>query len=160
MSVFSKSSQKSNPDRKIILLERKNYNQVIVLIDNPENIVHNVLHKLFPNAEFSFLTNRSEKVDISTGNNFTVHKKDFKFAKLKNDRLVDLLSQRFDLLIDLSNENNNLKYFTDRIQSNLKVGCFDTTKNYHYDLLVAKSDNIKEILHQIEKQIDLLTVKQ
>ncbi len=159
MALFSKSDKKKNTSRRIVLRERSDFKKLIVLIDNPENIVHNVLHKQFPNAEFSFLTNRSEKVDISTGKNYTFNKKDFKFATLKNERLKDLLLQEFDLLIDLSQSNDNLRYFAEHIKADLKIGCFDTSKNYLYDILVEKKENIRKILEQIKIQLDLLTIQ-
>jgi len=159
MALFSKLKSSKNNDRDITLLKRDEYKSIIVLIDNPENIVHNLLHKSFINADFSYLTNRSEKLDISTGNNYTFHKKDLTFAKVKNERLSNLLTLKFDLLIDLSQQNDSLKYFTERLNAGLKIGCFDTTKNFFYDLLVEKKETIGEILKQMEQQIDLLTIK-
>lgn len=131
--------------------------KVIIIVDKPERIRHNQLIKSFPNSEFTFLTNRTEKVDNSTGNNFTIHRKDFSFTKLKNERIKLLLETDFDLLIDLNLNKGNLKKIAKQVKSTLKCGCFDTPKNGYLDLLVKQNNDLAEVILSIQKQIDLLT---
>ena len=158
MALFPKKNTAKLSERDIILRSRSQVKNIILIIDNPENIVHNILHKQFPNAEFSFLTYRTEKEDISTGKNYTFNKKDLKFGQLKNERLANLQKNSFDLLIDLSSKSSNgLRHFSQIIDARLKIGCFDTYENYLYDLLVQDTGDVNGILKQIERQLDLLT---
>ncbi|MFK8039022.1 MAG: hypothetical protein AB8B74_12075 [Crocinitomicaceae bacterium] len=143
-------------ERKINLLPVIQYKNIIVIINKAEQIRHNQLHLLFSNASFSFLTLRSEKTDDSNGLNFTLHKSDFRFGTLKNDRLKILIKQEFDLLIDLSN-NKNLSYFSRVINAGLKTGCFNRANNQNFDLLVKHQDSIEKIINDIANQINILT---
>ena len=155
---MTKASNTYRPDdRNIKILPRVDYKTVLVIIDKPEQINHNLFHQLFPHAEFSFLSNRTEKEDNSNGFNYTCHKKDFFFKKLKNDRLANLLNKSFDLLIDLNETNTKLMYFTENIEAGLKMGCFNQPYNFQFDMLVEPSSEIANIIKTMVKQIDVLT---
>ena len=156
--AFLKKNQVANDQERIItLLPASKYKSVIVIIEKAEQIRHNVLHQAFPAATFSFLTIRSSKEDSSSGHNYTFHKSDKRFRKIKNDRLKSLLRTKFDLLIDLS-DRQNLSYFSETINASLKTGCFDRVNNYNFDILVKNSPSMEDIVINIAKQIDKLTL--
>ncbi|MDX1350157.1 MAG: hypothetical protein R3279_07920 [Putridiphycobacter sp.] len=157
MSVLKKKEGMDVPDRKIILLPADQCRTVLVIINKAEQIRHNQLHQLFPKAIFTFLTVRSEKKDNSSGQNFTFHKSDIRFGRVKNERLKDLMAIDFDLLIDLS-EHPKLARFSTKLIAHLRAGTFDKTHNYNFDLLVKNSTAIEEIINTIAKQLNLLTL--
>ena len=144
-------------DRQIKLLPSHHYESVILIINKAEQIRHNALHQLFPSAKFTFLTLRNEKADDSSGLNYTYHKSDFRIGALKNERLKMLLTNTFDLLIDLS-DHQKLSYFSRQINANLKAGCFDKNNNQSFDLFVQKNPNSEEVLNSIADQINKLTL--
>ncbi len=154
-----KTKNTYNPEaRNIVLLPRTEYKDIIVIINKPEQINHNLFHQYFPNATFSFLSNRTEKEDNSKGMNYTLHKKDFFFRTLKNERLKNLTKKSFDLLIDLNEVNDKLIYFVENINANLKIGCFDKPKNHLFDILTKPADEIVDVINAMVKQIDILTL--
>lgn len=155
MRPFKKNTPPA--ERKIHLLPTKMYHNIVVIINKAEQIRHNQFHLLFSNANFTFLTLRSEKKDDSNGLNFTFHKSDFRLGVIRNERLKTLLNQEFDLLIDLSN-HKNLSYFSQNIDASLKVGCFDKSNNQNFDLLVKNHESVANIVDDLAKQINTLTL--
>ncbi|MFD1550673.1 hypothetical protein DNU06_06295 [Putridiphycobacter roseus] len=154
-----KTKNSYNPDaRNIALLPRPAYKEVLVIISKSEQINHNLLHQYFPNATFSFLSNRTEKEDNSKGMNYTLHKKDFFFKTLKNERLKNLTKKTFDLLIDLNEDNDKLIYFVENINAGLKIGCFNKPNNHLYDILTKPSLEIVDVVNSMVKQLDILTL--
>ncbi|MFK8045136.1 MAG: hypothetical protein AB8B72_06560 [Crocinitomicaceae bacterium] len=147
----------SDQNRTIKLLPLLSYKSILVIIDKAEQIRHNQLHHTFPSAEFTFLTIRTERQDKSSGKNYTFHSGDKRFGKVKNDRLLTLLSLQFDLLMDLSH-NKNLKYFCRNVPANLKAGCFNSDSNYNLDLLVNNRGTVENLIDGIAEQIHKLTL--
>lgn len=155
---LSKKYRSINPeDRKINLLPTNMYETVLVIINKAEQIQHNLLHQAFPAASFSFLSMRNEKQDRSSGSNYTLHKSDIRFGRIKNDRLKTLVNTNFDLLIDLS-EHSKLNDFSQVLNANLKAGCFDKQQNNNLDILVKYSLTLKDVVKDIAQQIDKLTL--
>lgn len=155
--MWSSKKNTSSIERKINLLPTNLYESIVVIINKAEQIRHNQFHLLFSNASFTFLTLRSEKTDDSNGLNFTLHKSDLRFGSIKNERLKTLLNQKFDLLIDLSN-HTKLSYFSRNINANLKAGCFDKKSNQDFDLLVKHNESVANIVDDLAKQINILTL--
>jgi len=156
--TFSNLKSSSNQSVRIIkLLPLNAYKSILVIIDKAEQIRHNQFHQKFPCADFTFLTIRSEKQDDSSGKNYTFHKNDKRFGKIKNDRLLSLMALNFDLIIDLS-EKKDLKYFCENISANLKAGCFNTDLNFNLDLLVNNTGTTENVIDNLAKQIQKLTL--
>lgn len=158
-NLLHKKISKNLGEREIKILPLEKYHNILIIVDtiNNQKAFSNHLQLVFPNAKFTTLTFRDQKLDESSGFTFTFHTNDMGFGKIKNDRLLGVVNTNFDLVIDFIKKETELDYFVQYSKSALKIGGLNTTKNYLYDLLIECGKSDTDFIENIKTQINLLT---
>lgn len=131
---------------------------VLLICNNEDKSIKKMVEESFPNASVYHLFEREIKEDRTVGFYYSVHTSDFNLtAKVKNDKLNNLLNMQLDLLIDLSSDSDMLDYFVCNAQSALKVGHMKSPKMEKYDLMLNLDGTNKHKIETILMQLYTLT---
>ncbi|MEO9531802.1 MAG: hypothetical protein ABJG68_13560 [Crocinitomicaceae bacterium] len=131
---------------------------ILLVTNEEEKSTKKKVEAQFPNCAVHQLYIRPIKEDRSVGFYYTVHNVDFNLTgNLKNDKLKNLESMDFDLLLDLSDNSTLLQYFINRSKAAMKVGKLNTNCIEQYDLLVDFGQSVDNTISEIFEKITLLT---
>jgi len=156
---LNKKINSSEEVREIIIQPIEKYRNIIVVSNSSDHDLLIQLSKLFQSAKISILYIRKEKEDKSKTNEYTVHIKDFAMNALKNEKLKNLVKEKFDLLIDMSDNKTELNFIVKNIQSTLKIGKYNSPKSYLYDLLIEFGSNTNDFTQNINKHLNIFSQK-
>ena len=152
--------KKSNqPVNRSVFLRNPDQMKTIFLVTNEEEkSTKKIVEAQFPNCAVHQLYIRPIKEDRSIGFYYTVHNTDFNLTgNLKNDKLKNLVSMDFDLLLDLSDNSTMLQYFINKSRAAMKIGRLNTKHLEQYDLLLEFTRSVEQTVKDIFEQINLLT---
>lgn len=156
---LNKKIKSSNEVREIRIQPIEKYRNIIIISNSSNHDLLIQLSKLFQLAKISIVYLRKEKEDKSKNNEYTVNIVDFAMNYLKNEKLNTLVAEKFDLLIDLSDNKTELNFFVKNIQSLLKIGKYNSPKSYLYDLLIEFGSNSTDFIQNINKHINIFSQK-
>ncbi len=153
-----KRKNTSNSDKTTSFKKDSQYTTTLIITDQPEtlNDINQQIQFFFPNINVTSLILRDEKIDETSGQQYTFNSKDLGFGKFKNDRLNQLVEIKFDLLIDFTTNSTDLDLFVKICQSELKIGDLNASKNYLYNLLIERAKSPAQFIENIHKQINIL----
>ena len=148
----------SAANQRAIRIQRPAQCRKILLVNStPDETLSWFAGTVFPNAEINQLVLRKEKQDESQPPVFQVHPADFNLTgHLKNDKLVQLQTQQFDLILVLQDDSELLKYFIRTISSDLIVGKLAISDEQLCDLFIEPGTTSREYIENIVKQLNLI----
>lgn len=154
---MSKGNKINNNRKRIIsILPLKSYKSILIINFNQLDHAREQVKNNFSNSQIETLNLRKQKEDNSDFNEFTLHKSDKKFWKIKNEKLLSLLSKKYDLIIYNNDITEALIKFSSKIEGNLIVGPDNMDNNYLLDILIQPEKNETEYINKIAHQINLL----
>ena len=157
-NTFLKKKSTSPINRSISLKSISQMRTILLITNGEEKSTKKSVESQFQNCAVHQLFIRPIKEDRAIGFYYTVHNSDFNLTgNLKNDKLKNLESIDFDLLIDLSEESTLLQYFINKSKAAMKVGKLNTCHIEQYDLLVKFQTTHSETIKEIFEKIKLLT---
>ncbi|MFT4600936.1 MAG: hypothetical protein ACI857_001113 [Arenicella sp.] len=136
--------------RNIWLKKPAEIKKILLVSNSDAKSLKRKAEETFDNAGVHHLFIREVKEDTTIGFYYSVHESDFNLtAILKNEKLQNLLSMDFDLLIDLSEKSAILSYFVNQSKASLKIGPINTKQISTYDVLIdlkgSEADKISNI---------------
>jgi hypothetical protein len=157
-NTFLKKKSKLPLNRSVILRNPSQVRTILLVTNEEEKSTKKNVEAQFPNCAVHQLYIRAIKEDRSIGFYYTVHNSDFNLTgNLKNDKLKNLESMDFNLLLDLSDNSTLLQYFINRSKAVMKVGEIGTDHIEQYDLLVKFQGSASATIKEIFEKINLLT---
>ena len=156
ISSLRKKGTQSSTEREIKILKPAQYKRILLINSLEEPDLIKAAQLAFKNAEISQLYLREKKEDSDTSK-YSIHPSDFNLTgQLKNDKLSQLQKSGFELIIDLHDESELLKYCFRSIKSNLIVGKLNSSDPVICDLFVESGKNNKEFLDNMIKQLNVI----
>jgi hypothetical protein len=146
----------SNKNRQISILSLEKYENILLINFEQLKQVKEVVKSNFSNSQIDTLNLRLQKEENYADGDYTFHKSDKKFWRIKNENLIKLLSKRFDLIIYSNNTPEALIKFSNKIESKLIIGPDDMDNNFILDILIRPSMDEIEYINKIANQINIL----
>ncbi len=153
-----RKTKATRPKRRPQLRKLSEFKRLLVIAENNKSELLQPLNKVFKTAKIDFLYIRSTKEDESEKGKYSVHLVDFNLTgKSKNEKLTHLLRTPFDLILDLSTENELLAYLLQQVNSGFIIGQTNAANAFMYDLMVAQSSDELAFIKTVEEQLKRLT---
>lgn len=146
----------NNKNREISILPLERYKEILLINFEQLKKVKEVVKSNFSNSKIDTLNLRHQKEENYTDGEYTFHKSDKKFWRIKNENLIKLLSKNFDLIIYSDNTLEALIKFSNKIESKLIIGPDDMDNNFILDILIKPSTDEVEYINKIANQINIL----
>lgn len=159
VNFLKKKSKKTVAKNRQVKIKLPQEFLKVLIISNSENeSLFKSAETVFVNAELNALFLRKQKEDNSSQFRYSVNSSDFNLTGgLKNDKLTKLLRSHFDLVIDLSNDSELLKYFLQTIESDLVIGKLGNAVDELHDLFFEFGSNEENFLTTIKTQLNHLS---
>lgn len=155
---FIVKKTKIEAERKIILKKHDQFQKLLLVCNQYDDKLVNKAKECFIHAEINSLYLRKQKKDTSGHFNFTVHSSDFNLTgKIKNDKLNKLTQTGFDMIVDLSENSDYLKYLISQTKNTLLIGKMDSSEKPFHDLLLSPENEKSDFIQTIIKQLNNLT---
>jgi len=146
------------PKRKPVLRKPTNFRNVLIVSEEDKTALIQTVNSYFDRASISVIYKRNNKEDNSKKGQYAVHLSDINLTgKVKNEKLIRLMNEQFDLIIDLQKKDDLLRYISQQIRTSFIVGPNTSENAFMYDLIIDEGQNEKEFIENIAKQITLLS---
>ena len=144
--------------RKPILKKVEAYTEILVLLNHENDAVVSDFGRLFPSAKLTVLVPRLQKEGNDRVPYSTYRKSDFNLTgKLKNDNLKQVLSQTYDLVLDLSSESKINDTLIKKIKGDFIIGGIASKNADLYDLQIEQQLCINQDIKALINHLTLLT---
>jgi|GEM_PF-3036862 len=140
--------------RKPVIRKQSDYREILVLSDLKVTSLIESMSRFFPTARLTVLVPRLTKEMTDHTPYQSYHKSDFNLTgKPKNDKLTEVLSRAYDLVVDLSKTSKLNDSIFRRIQAGFFIGGNASTKAEYYDLQIEQqlidNQNIAELINHL-----------
>lgn len=153
-----KRNKNNRLKRRPILRKLGEYRELLILLDEKKEVLEKSVKNLFPTANFTLLIPRHTKEINDTPPYISYHKSDFNLTgELKNEKLNELLSRTFDLVVDLSEETKINLALMKKINASFIIGGSTSNKAAWYDLQIEQSVCESADLEKIKNHLTLLS---
>lgn len=137
-----------------MIRKQGDYREILVLADLERESLVTSMTTFFPAARLTILVPRLTKAINDYAPYQSYHKSDFNLTgKPKNDKLTEVLSRAYDLVVDLSKTSKMNDSIFSRIQAGFFIGGNASTKAERYDLQIEQqlidNQNIAELINHL-----------
>lgn len=153
---FSKKDQVK--ERKGALKAPGTMKLILLICDEEQNGLKAKIENTFSAAKVHHLFKRPIKEDRTVGFFYSVHSSDIGITgKVKNDKLSNLLKMPFDLVFDLTNNDQLLNALISKLSHGLIVGKINSENEKFHDLMFEFNGDFDAYIKKVFTQLNKLT---
>lgn len=157
-AFIKRKKAKRSKKRVPILKPLDAYKEILIFSNEDKSALTDVISTIFKQAKITFCYERYQKEDDTGLNSYSYHLGDLNLTgKIKNDKLNQLVQTPFDLVLDLSNEEQLPLFILEKLNQSFMIGKKGLEKVYLYDLIIENYEKDGDFLNTIKQQITLLS---
>ena len=160
VGFFLKKKLKKSKERSAEMINSSQVKQILLVMNDYRPDLAKFTAMEFDGADTVILCKGNKKLKESAPlNTVIISASDFGFnGSIKNDELLELVQRRFDLLIDLNENDIILDYLISKINTKLIIGlASEENESKIHDIFVPHHGKDEAFISQIKETLNLIS---
>ena len=159
-NFFIKKRTLPSLKREVSIPKERDLKTILIVLNNNNQDLLQFCQSSFHNSKAILLCPGTKKQkEIGQLNTFFIDQNDFGLTgSVKSDRLLLLLQENIDLVIDISENYPKLKFIISKLKAKILVGISqDDNSNQIHDIFVPLNSNKEAFIKQVKDTLNLIS---